>query len=727
MYEQLWKTISSGQSWHSEFHNRKKNGELFWELASISPIFNAEGIITHYVAVKEDITERKLMEEALQHAHDELEQRVQERTADLSRLNETLQTQIEELARQERQREAILTVAMALRTAPSRSEMVTILLEQVGELLQADGAVLLARDPEHNEVMVEQAYGIWEHLNGARVVEDDGSIPRTQDSTEMDQQKVARRDAAVAQSYLFGTVKSLACIPLIAHDWSIGTLGVGCQHVITRENMRLLSAIGDMIANALRRATLHEQTERRMRHLQALHAIDEAITTSLDLVYTLDVVLEQVMSQLHIDAVAVLLVAEHQGQLVYKAGRGFTTEGIQQRVLPFNEGYVGQAAQEGRIITLEDIEQTEEICLREDILREEGFVSYYEVPLIARGQVKGVLELFHRSHVTRDDEWHNFMKTLAGQASIAIDNADVVAQLQQRTNELARLNEAYECFVPREFLGLLNKGNIVEVQLGDQVQRNMTVMFADIRAFTALSEQMTPEENFAFINTYLSRVSPVIRQYHGFIDKYIGDAIMALFPDQAEDALEASIVMLREISRYNVRRQQHGNEPITVGIGLHTGSLMLGIIGEEQRKQGTVIADAVNLSSRLEGLTKVYGAAIIVSEQTLFSLSRPSKYSFRFLGKVRVHGKQDAVAVFDILDGLPSGEREMRHKTLADFEKGLLFYYNREFAEALTYFERVLDVDPDDKAARLYKQRSQHYHVHGVPSDWMGIEILAEK
>jgi two-component system sensor histidine kinase ChiS len=396
-------------------------------------------------------------------------------------------------------------------------------------------------------------------------------------------------------------------------------------------------------------------------------------------------------------------------------------------VLPFHESHIGQAAQEGRLVVQQDITQTEKVCLRESMLQVEGFVSYYGVPLIARGQVKGVLELFHRSQVMRDDEWHNFMKTLAGQASIAIDNADVVVQLQQRTNELARLNEAYECFVPREFLGLLKKDNIVNVQLGDQVQRNMTVMFADIRAFTALSEQMTPEENFAFINTYLSRVSPVIRQHHGFIDKYIGDAIMALFPHQAEDALEAAIVMLKEIARYNVRRQQHGNESITVGIGLHTGSLMLGIIGEEQRKQGTVIADAVNLTSRLEGLTKVYGAAIVVSEQTLFSLSRPHKYAFRFLGKVRVHGKQDAVAVFDILDGLPDREREMRHKTLADFEKGLLFYYNQEFAEALTYFGRVLDVDPEDKAAQLYRQRSTHYSVQGVPSDWMGIEILAEK
>src|SRR5919199_1818200 len=121
---------------------------------------------------------------------------------------------------------------------------------------------------------------------------------------------------------------------------------------------------------------------------------------------------------------------------------------------------------------------------------------------------------------------------------------------------LAKINEAYGRFVPHEFLQFLERESIIDVQLGDQVQKEMTVLFADIRSFTTLSEKMSPKENFNFINAYLSRVSPVIRKYHGFIDKYIGDAVMALFPQSADDAIQAAIEMQKQVSLYNVYRQE---------------------------------------------------------------------------------------------------------------------------------------------------------------------------
>jgi PAS domain S-box-containing protein len=304
---------------------------------------------------------------------------------------------------------------------------------------------------------------------------------------------------------------------------------------------------------------------------------------------------------------------------------------------------------------------------------------------------------------------------------------DLERRVAERTAELLQLNTAYECFVPREFLSLLEKDNIIEAQLGDQIGREMTIMFSDIRSFTLLSERMTPQENFNFINTYLSRVSPIIRQHDGFIDKYIGDGIMALFPYQPETALQAAIAMMDEVCRYNLYRQEQGEPPITIGIGLHTGNLMLGIIGEEHRKQVTVIADAVNLAARLEGVTRLYGAAIVISEQLLFRIERPARYQFRFLDKVKVKGKEEAVSVFEILDGNPPELIEMRLKTRPDFEKGLLHYHNQEFEEALVYFQQVLAVDSTDRAARLYLERATHLIHHGVPLTWDGIEILTEK
>ncbi|HEY9612840.1 response regulator, partial [Allocoleopsis sp.] len=213
---------------------------------------------------------------------------------------------------------------------------------------------------------------------------------------------------------------------------------------------------------------------------------------------------------------------------------------------------------------------------------------------------------------------------------------------------LAKINAAYGRFVPHDFLRFLGHESIVDVKLGDHVQKNMTILFADIRDFTTLSEGMSPQENFNFINSYLSRVSPVIRAHNGFIDKYIGDAIMALFPESVNEALSGAIEMQKQVILYNKHRQSLGYLPITIGIGLHTGSLMLGTIGSQERMESTVIADAVNLASRLEGLTKLYGAGILISLQTLCYLDEPHNYSYRFVDRVKVKGKQKPVAVFEI-------------------------------------------------------------------------------
>ena len=221
--------------------------------------------------------------------------------------------------------------------------------------------------------------------------------------------------------------------------------------------------------------------------------------------------------------------------------------------------------------------------------------------------------------------------------------------MQERTAELVRLNAAMARFVPREFLEFLQKGNFAEVELGDQVQREMTILFSDIWDFTPRSEQLSPAATFAFLNDYLGRVSPLIRQQRGFIDKYLGDGLMALFPGTAEDAVRAALAMHRETARYNVALAERGLPPLRIGVGIHTGSLMLGVLGEAERLQGTVIADAVNLAGRLEELTRTYQAATIISEQTLQRLPDPAAYRTRLLDRVRVKGKYEEIAIYEVL------------------------------------------------------------------------------
>src|SRR4028119_2096884 len=292
---------------------------------------------------------------------------------------------------------------------------------------------------------------------------------------------------------------------------------------------------------------------------------------------------------------------------------------------------------------------------------------------------------------------------------------------------LAKINAAYGRFVPHDFLRFLGHESIVDVRLGDQIQKEMTVLFSDIRSFTTLSEAMTPQENFKFINSYLSRVSPVIRAHQGFIDKYIGDAIMALFPESADDAVRAAVEMQKQVIIYNQQRQLSNYPPITIGIGLHAGSLMLGTIGEQERMESTVIADAVNLACRLEGLTKVYGAGILVSESILERLGKREKYMCRFVDRVTVKGKKSAVSVFEIYDADTEQSIELKQETATEYQRGLELYFEQNFTKSQRIFNKICERNPHDKLAEIYCKRSLKNRMYGVPEGWSGIEDVDEK
>jgi class 3 adenylate cyclase len=310
---------------------------------------------------------------------------------------------------------------------------------------------------------------------------------------------------------------------------------------------------------------------------------------------------------------------------------------------------------------------------------------------------------------------------------------DEIGELTEGYNEMSQklksyfksidnVNRANARFVPRQFLDFLGKESITDIQLGDQVQKEMTILFSDIRDFTAMSENMTPKENFDFINNYLGYMEPVIRNNNGFIDKFMGDAIMALFPERSEDAINASVEMRIKLLEYNEIISQFGKPSIDAGIGIHTGLLMLGIIGGEGRMDGTVISDAVNLAARLEGLTKVYGGSIIITEDTLIKLNDPSQYHFRFLDIVKVKGKKEAIYIFEIMDGEPKKIRNLKLDTKDDYNRALQAYKKREFKEALNLLQKIESVNPADKAVKIYIERCSHFIEKGVPAIWDGVE-----
>ncbi len=303
------------------------------------------------------------------------------------------------------------------------------------------------------------------------------------------------------------------------------------------------------------------------------------------------------------------------------------------------------------------------------------------------------------------------------------DKDEFLARIKTHLN-LYKINSAYGRFVPHEFLEVLGRESIIDIRLGDQVQGEVTVLFSDIRGYSTLSEGMTPEENFNFLNAYLSRVGPVIKEHQGFINQFLGDGVMALFRYSAEDALKAAIAIQQRVRKYNDQRKADGRAPLAVGIGLHTGPLMLGIIGDEGRMDAGVVSDTVNTASRMEGLTKHYGASIVLSRDTFEDLPAESLINYRALGKVKVKGKLKAVDIFEFYGGRSEEMIELMSKTKKDFEGGLEKYYHKDFIGAAASFNAVLKLIPSDKAAQLYLERAAEYMVKGVPNDWNGIETM---
>lgn len=313
-------------------------------------------------------------------------------------------------------------------------------------------------------------------------------------------------------------------------------------------------------------------------------------------------------------------------------------------------------------------------------------------PLINQNKLQGIIYLENNlSAGAFTQERMALLRTLAAQGAISLENA--------------RLYQASKRFVPEQFLSFLEKKSIVDVELGDRVEREMTVLFSDIRDFTTISEKMTPEENFAFINEYLGYMEPQIQKYGGFIDKYIGDAIMALFPNSADDAVSGAIAMLEELKTYNRVRQQRNLKPLRIGIGLHAGRLMLGTVGGFRRMDGTVIGDAVNLSSRVEGLTKTYGVSFLITHQTLARLNNPLEYDLRFIERVKAKGKAKAVGLFEVFSADEPELREAKIATKEKFERAAMLYNLGFFADAERLFGECLEDCGGDRAARTYKER----------------------
>ena len=284
-----------------------------------------------------------------------------------------------------------------------------------------------------------------------------------------------------------------------------------------------------------------------------------------------------------------------------------------------------------------------------------------------------------------------------------------------------RVTEAYQRFVPPQLVRDLGKKSILDVHLGDQVEVERSILFSDIRDFTTISEDMTPQQTFALVNDYLGRMGPIVRSQSGYIDKFMGDGLMALFHRSASDAVTAAIKMQHDLLEYNRVATNTGQPLIDIGVGVNTGKMMLGTLGEAGRMEGSVISDAVNLAARLEGLTKLYQTGVLISEETYLALNKET-FSVRLIDQVAVKGKKKSVMVYEILDADPDELRILKQSDLQNFNKGFKLYQTQNIKKARGLFENIVANNPDDGVANLYLDRCTKLLETGWNSEiWDGI------
>jgi predicted ATPase/class 3 adenylate cyclase len=347
--------------------------------------------------------------------------------------------------------------------------------------------------------------------------------------------------------------------------------------------------------------------------------------------------------------------------------------------------------------------------------------SVHCIPLVKQGRVTGVLYLendLNRGAFT--PARLGLLNHIAAQAAISVENARLYGDIRS-------LNTAYQRFVPRQFLNILERKAITDVVLGDRSQREMTVLFSDIRQFTRLSERMGLDETFGFVNRYLGRMVPAIEANHGIVDKYVGDTVMALFPMQVDDALDAAIAMLRALNTLNEDLAAEGRSTLQIGIGLHYGQLMLGMVGVHGRMDGTVIGDAVNVASRIQGSTRAYGLSLLLTAQARDRLEFPGRFALREIDRVRVVGREEPVTLFESFDIDPPQVGLAKRDTLPFLSDLIDHFRSGRIEKATACAHAMLARAPEDVVAQLYLARCKGFARAGLPENWDGVVALGQK
>ncbi len=269
--------------------------------------------------------------------------------------------------------------------------------------------------------------------------------------------------------------------------------------------------------------------------------------------------------------------------------------------------------------------------------------------------------------------------------------------IKAKENKIKQTNLEAQKFIPKQFFKFLGKSSVEELEIGNQVKKIATTLFCDLKSAAKNSKSLSLEENFNYINSYLKTVAPLIRRFDGFIDKYLGDGVLAVF-SKPQNAIECAHAILRAIEVKN--KSQKELPSIDARLCVHTGEVVFGIVGDEERKSPTIISDALSLCNKMEEINMYIDTKFLIAKSTLNELPPNFEFDHRFTGVLTVDEIQ--IPLYESLCYYPKNKKEKLKKLKNKFESGVRAYNVKKYKEAREIFEYVLKYVPDDKPSYVY-------------------------
>ena len=349
------------------------------------------------------------------------------------------------------------------------------------------------------------------------------------------------------------------------------------------------------------------------------------------------------------------------------------------------------------------------------------------MPIIHQGSFMGAIYLENElMSYGFSSERVDVIKILCSQIAVSLDNALLYLNLQEALEKQVSLTEAYSRFTPRAYLKFLGHESILDVKLGDYRVEKMTVLFSDIRSYTTIAEQFSSEENFLFISNYLKRMSEIIARHQGMVNQLLGDGILAFF-DNAQHAIDASIEMQQVLQTYLVKRKQGDTIKINAGIGLHSGEVIIGIMGSANSMDTGIVSDTVNAASRIEGLTKHFGLNILLSEAVLKQLDANTQKNMRSIGRVIMKGKQNEISIYECFSGDTEEIKLLKQLQLTSYHDAFSDYCNQNFISAKETFSQLAKHNHLDPLLTYYLKKATELLNANLPKDWTAVEDIQIK